>query len=248
MKNIRNTLLMSVAATAVILGAGAALAQAPSPAPAAQQGAPAEKTGSTLEHKGVAKTPDARIKSGQKSDHVDERAGRKSDRAQPAQANGKDGMTSKSTSSETKSPGKTSADMKADTKTRAEMKADPKSSDKASEKAVPKNTDRAAEKSGDAKDGSTTGQAAAGASVNLSAEQRTTFRTAIQRQKVQPATHVNFSISVGARVPRTVHFYPVPVELVQTYPRWRGYDYFLVGDQIVVVNPRTHEIVAVLET
>jgi hypothetical protein len=48
-------------------------------------------------------------------------------------------------------------------------------------------------------------------------------------------------------VPRTVRFYRVPVELVQIYPHWRGYDYFLVGDQIIVVNPRTHQIVAVLE-
>jgi Protein of unknown function (DUF1236) len=37
------------------------------------------------------------------------------------------------------------------------------------------------------------------------------------------------------------------VELVQIYPSWRGYQYILVGDQIVVINPRTHEIVAVLD-
>jgi hypothetical protein len=34
---------------------------------------------------------------------------------------------------------------------------------------------------------------------------------------------------------------------VQTYPSWRGYEFFLVGDQIIVVNPRTLEIVAVLD-
>ena len=55
------------------------------------------------------------------------------------------------------------------------------------------------------------------------------------------------TISIGTRVPRTVHFYPVFVELVQIYPSWRGYEYFLVGDQIIVVNPRTLEIVAVLD-
>ena len=96
-------------------------------------------------------------------------------------------------------------------------------------------------------EGRTTGQGAAGGSASLSTEQRTTIRTVIKRQKVQPVTNVNFSISVGTRVPRTVRFYRVPVELVEIYPDWRGYDYFLVGDQIIVVNPRTHEIVAVLE-
>jgi hypothetical protein len=37
--------------------------------------------------------------------------------------------------------------------------------------------------------------------------------------------------------------YPVFDELVRIYPSWRGYEYFLVGDQIIVVNPRTLEIV-----
>ena len=65
---------------------------------------------------------------------------------------------------------------------------------------------------------------------------------------MQPVTNVNFTISVGSKVPRTgVRFYPVFNELVQIYPSWRGYQYILVGDQIIVVNPRTHEIVAVLD-
>jgi len=34
---------------------------------------------------------------------------------------------------------------------------------------------------------------------------------------------------------------------VEIYPEWRGFDYILVGDEIIVVNPRTHLIVAVLE-
>ena len=53
--------------------------------------------------------------------------------------------------------------------------------------------------------------------------------------------------AVGASVPRTVRFYSLPVELLDIYPGWRGYDYFLVGNQIIVVNPRTLEIVAILD-
>ena len=58
---------------------------------------------------------------------------------------------------------------------------------------------------------------------------------------------VNFSISVGTRVPHEVSFHPLPAEIVTIYPDWRGYEFFLVRDQIVVVDPRTLEIVAVLE-
>lgn len=91
----------------------------------------------------------------------------------------------------------------------------------------------------------TTGQAGAGA--KLSSEQRTRITTVIREQRVQPEANVSFNISVGARVPRTVHFHPLPTEIVTVYPDWRGYEFFLVRDQIIVVNPRTFEIVAVLE-
>ena len=69
----------------------------------------------------------------------------------------------------------------------------------------------------------------------------------IRQQHVEPVQNVNFSISVGTRVPRDVRFHTLPSEIVTIYPEWRGYEYFLVRDQIVVVDPRTLEIVAVLE-
>src|SRR5260221_2126642 len=91
----------------------------------------------------------------------------------------------------------------------------------------------------------TTGQAGAGA--KLSTEQRTKITTVIKEQRVEPVKNVNFSISVGTRVPREVRFYPLPQEVVTIYPQWRGYEYILVNDKIVVVDPRTFEIVDVLD-
>ena len=92
----------------------------------------------------------------------------------------------------------------------------------------------------------TTGQAGAGAKI--STEQRSQIRTVIKQQNVKPTTNINFSISIGTRVPRSgVSFYPLPTQIISIYPDWRGYEYFLVNDEIIVVNPRTLEIVAVLE-
>ena len=91
----------------------------------------------------------------------------------------------------------------------------------------------------------TTGQAGAGA--KLSTEQRTQITTVIKSQNIRPVTNVNFSISVGTRVPRNVGFHPLPSQIITVYPDWRGYEFFLVNDQIVVVNPRTLEIVAVID-
>ncbi len=98
----------------------------------------------------------------------------------------------------------------------------------------------------DSKSGTTTGQA--GTAVRqLNTEQRTTIRTVIKQENVKPVTNVNFAISVGTTVPRTVSFHAVPRQLVTIYPDWQGYEYFLVGEQIIIVNPRTMQIVAVLE-
>lgn len=99
----------------------------------------------------------------------------------------------------------------------------------------------------ESKSQTTTGQAGAGAGAKLSTEQRTKITSVIKEEHVAPVTNVNFSISVGTRVPREVSFHPLPAEIVTVYPDWRGYEFFLVRDQIVVVNPRTLEIVAVLE-
>jgi hypothetical protein len=92
----------------------------------------------------------------------------------------------------------------------------------------------------------TTGQGAAAGSAKLTTEQRTKITTVIRQHKVEPA-HLNVSVSVGTRIPTSVHVYPLPVEVIAVYPDWRGYDYILVGDQIVIINPRTHEIVAIVE-
>jgi hypothetical protein len=92
----------------------------------------------------------------------------------------------------------------------------------------------------------TTGQGAAAGSAKLTTEQRTKITTVIRQHKVEPA-HLNVSVSVGTRIPTSVHLYPLPVEVIAIYPEWRGYDYILVGDQIVIINPRTHEIVAIVE-
>lgn len=90
----------------------------------------------------------------------------------------------------------------------------------------------------------TTGQAGAGA--KLSTEQRTQITSVIRSQRVAPVTNVNFSVSVGTRVPRTVEFHTLPAEVVTIYPQWRGYRFIIVKEEIVIIDPNTYEIVAVI--
>jgi len=92
----------------------------------------------------------------------------------------------------------------------------------------------------------TVGQAGAGA--KLSTEQRSRITTIIRGEHVAPVNNVDFSVSVGTRVPRDrISLRALPTEVVTVYPEWRGYEFFMVGDKIVVVDPRTLEIVDVLE-
>jgi hypothetical protein len=116
------------------------------------------------------------------------------------------------------------------------------------------NVNRAEERNGNMKNAESKGAAdrsqtvgQAGASAKLSGEQRTRISMVIRNQHVAPATNVNFSIAVGTRVPRDATFHPLPAEIVSIYPDWRGYEFILVRDRIVVVDPQTFEIVAVID-
>jgi hypothetical protein len=86
-----------------------------------------------------------------------------------------------------------------------------------------------------------------GGSVQLSEDQRSQIKTIVGREHgPRLGKNVNFSISVGTRIPRDVHFVVLPEEIVRIVPQYRGFDYFLVEDEIVIVDPRTLEIVAII--
>ena len=86
-----------------------------------------------------------------------------------------------------------------------------------------------------------------GASVQLSEDQRSQFKTIIGREHGRRLSgNANFDVTVGTRIPRNVHVVVLPEEIVRIVPEYRGYEYFLVGDEIVIVDPDTLEIVAII--
>ena len=58
-----------------------------------------------------------------------------------------------------------------------------------------------------------------------------------------PERNLRISINVGERVPTRIHLHPLPREIVTIAPEYRGYDYFTTEEDVVIVSPRTHEIV-----
>lgn len=81
--------------------------------------------------------------------------------------------------------------------------------------------------------------------VSLTTEQKTTIRNTVINSGPK-VTNVNFSISVGTVVPRSVRVEPVPVTLIEIHPAWRGYMYFVYNDEIIIVEPKTYKIITVL--
>jgi len=84
------------------------------------------------------------------------------------------------------------------------------------------------------------------ASANINDQQRTRVTQSIARLNVQPLNNVNFSVSVGGVVPRDVRLQTLPADVVEVVPQYRGYDFFVVRDEIVIVEPSTYKIVTVL--
>ena len=84
-------------------------------------------------------------------------------------------------------------------------------------------------------------------SVQLSQDQRSRIQAAIGKGHAPRFSgNERFDITVGTRVPRDVHVAVLPEEIVTIVPEYRGFDYVLVGDSILIVDPASLEIVAVI--
>ncbi|MBZ0124536.1 MAG: DUF1236 domain-containing protein, partial [Roseovarius sp.] len=94
----------------------------------------------------------------------------------------------------------------------------------------------------------TTGQGAAGTSASLTGDQRAKISTSIKQQNVAPVTNVNFAIAIGTAIPGDIRRAPLPRSVIDVYPAWRGYEFIMIGGDIVIIDPMTLRIVAILET
>jgi hypothetical protein len=83
--------------------------------------------------------------------------------------------------------------------------------------------------------------------VQLSQDQRSRIQAVIGKEHAPRFSgSEHFDITVGARVPRDVHVAVLPDDIVSIVPEYRGFDYVLVGDSILIIDPATLEIVAVI--
>ena len=93
------------------------------------------------------------------------------------------------------------------------------------------------------------GSASTQGSATLDAQKQTSIQQSVLSARNAPrVTNVNFSISTGTVIPRHVRFvslstYPI---LIETFPQYRDYSFFIVEEEIVIIEPRTRKIVHVV--
>ncbi len=87
------------------------------------------------------------------------------------------------------------------------------------------------------------GQAAA---QGLTQDQADKIRDALANSNSARVDQANFGLNVGASVPRDERLEPLPSQVVNIDPRLTGDKFLIVQDDIVIVDPRTNRVVALI--
>lgn len=140
---------------------------------------------------------------------------------------------------------KGTAEKSGDRKGTAEKSGDRKSTGQKADDADRKGT---AQKSPEPKDkaAKSAGDKRSGDRVRVSEREQTNVRQAIKKHRDINRVNVNFSVSIGTRVPRSVHLVALPPAVIAIVPAYRSYRYFVVNDQLCIVDPATYEIVEII--
>lgn len=81
--------------------------------------------------------------------------------------------------------------------------------------------------------------------VALTGAQRRTLEGVLGRYNAPRVKVVDFPIAIGATVPPSVRVLEVPPSLVEIRPEWRGYNYFVLPNEIIILD-KQRRVVAVL--
>ena len=83
--------------------------------------------------------------------------------------------------------------------------------------------------------------------VHVTTEQRTRIRSTLRSEHVQVLHGVNFALSVGTLVPGHYEYHLLPPAIIEFIPEYRGFDYILVDNEIIIIEPGTRRIVDVID-
>jgi hypothetical protein len=84
------------------------------------------------------------------------------------------------------------------------------------------------------------------ARTKLGAQDRERLHKAFNFDRAR-VTRVNFDHHVGRRIPRHVRLFPIPAAVFAFFPYYRDYSYFVVDDEICIVDRESYVVVDVID-
>jgi Protein of unknown function (DUF1236) len=80
----------------------------------------------------------------------------------------------------------------------------------------------------------------------ISPAQQAWIRDKVRNDNSARIDRADFGLNVGAVVPRSERLAVLPEDIVTIAPRFRGYGFLIVKDDIVIVDPQTYRVAAVI--
>ena len=84
-------------------------------------------------------------------------------------------------------------------------------------------------------------------SVSVNEDQRRQILERLQRDRTAVNENVDVRVNVGERLPPRVRPRPLPPDIVRIAPQYRDYEYTVIDDRIAIVDPRTREVVDIID-
>jgi uncharacterized protein DUF1236 len=83
-------------------------------------------------------------------------------------------------------------------------------------------------------------------SADINDDQRKQIVNQLRNERTATRTS-NVKVNIGQRLPSGIQPHRVPADIVRIVPQYRDYDYTLVDNRVVLVDPRRREVVDILD-
>ncbi len=87
---------------------------------------------------------------------------------------------------------------------------------------------------------------AAAPAPQISSDQKARIVESVKNANVDHVAKIAIPMQVGAEVPRNLHFYPLPKQVAEIVPEYGNFFYVVAAEKVVVIDPLSYRIVAIL--
>jgi hypothetical protein len=83
-------------------------------------------------------------------------------------------------------------------------------------------------------------------SLSLNTAQKQTIYSSISNQKQKETAPPTFRAAVGAVVPTSIELQDLPKSIVDLIPELKDYEYAMVANQVLLVDPKNKQVVEII--